>query len=113
MSASALLLDTNVWFDYEMGNPSPDGQACCELVAWCLSNDVRLGIAAHSLKDLFALIERDLKRQNAEAAGDMPKIDDDHVGGAARAAAWAVVEQLVERVEVARTRSWACSMKMA
>lgn len=94
MAKLALLLDTNVWHEYEMGDSPQHGSS--ELVKWAAVRNVRLGIAAHSLKDLFSLIERDLKRMNAED----PKIDGEQCGSAARCAAWGALNELIEHVEV-------------
>ena len=94
MANPALLLDTNVWHEYEMGD-SPHHESSA-LVHWAAAHDVRLGIAAHSLKDLFSLIERDLKRMNA----DEQEIDEERCGAAARAAAWGALSELIDNVEV-------------
>ena len=94
MANLALLLDTNVWHDFEMGDGSD--RKSSELVLWALAHDVRLGIAAHSLKDLFTLVERDLKTENKRH----PLIDAEQSGPAARAAAWGVLASLVEHAEI-------------
>ncbi|MBQ9043622.1 MAG: type II toxin-antitoxin system VapC family toxin [Eggerthellaceae bacterium] len=94
MAQPALLLDTNVWHEFETGADSEHGSS--ELVLWALANDVRLGIAAHSLKDLFALIERDMKTENRRE----PLIDDEHNGPAARAMAWGALTSLIDQVEI-------------
>ena len=96
MSELALLVDTNVWFDYEMRTPTPEGRACAQFVSQSMRQGVRLGIAAHSLKDLFCLVERDIKR----ASAGNPAVDASRADAAARAVAWAVVNHILERVEV-------------
>ena len=91
MVGPSLLLDTNVWFEYEMGD-APERKSS-ELVLWAITHDTRLGIAAHSLKDLFCLIERDLKRRSVN---DSPASS----GPAARAAAWGALTALRDNVEI-------------
>ena len=94
MTSPALLLDTNVWHDFEMGEDSD--RKSSELVLWALAHDVRLGIAAHSLKDLFTLIERDLKAENRK----YPLIEAEQSGSAARAVAWGALASIIEHVEI-------------
>ena len=94
MNAPALLVDTNVWLDSRLERPGESDAS--RFVVYALSCGARLGIAAHSLKDLFILMERNLKRMN-EAN---PAITPEHAGRAARAAAWATVELMLEHVEV-------------
>lgn len=93
MTAPALLVDSNVWIDFRT---QPQGDPARSFVTWCLAHDVRLGIAAHSLKDVFNVVERDLKRLGAAD----PKASPEAVGAAAREVAWATVKQLVDTVEV-------------
>lgn len=92
--AAALLVDTNVWLDAEYGDSKPG--AASDLLKTARKADVRLGIASHSLKDIFYLVQRRIKIEN-QITG---KISPEHCGKAARIAAWALVEKLVENVEV-------------
>lgn len=94
MAKPALLLDTNVWLEFEKGEEQ--GRESSDLVLWSMSHDVRLGIAAHSLKDLLMLMERDFKKKGF-AAGDY---DPERVGAAARALAWGALASLIDHVEI-------------
>lgn len=66
MKRAAILLDTNVWLDLAFGGER--GRLAQQLVVEALDRDARLGIAAHSLKDVFALVERRLKMLNRSAS---------------------------------------------
>lgn len=94
MSRPALLIDTNVWVDYELGGDNAD--AILAFMRAAARHDARLGIAAHSLKDVFAIVERRLKRSGL--GGD--KAPAQVSGAAARAVAWGVVEHILEQAEV-------------
>ena len=94
MKAPALLLDTNVWVDLQLPGENSDDVRSFFHAAW--RHEARLGIAAHSLKDVFTIIERRIKQlENNER-----KMDPEHAGPAARAAAWAAVGHIIERAEV-------------
>lgn len=89
----ALVVDTNVLVDFRT---MPKGNESRAFMTWALCHGVRLGVAAHSLKDMFNIVERDLKRQNAFDGA----IDPEAAGAAAREAAWATVRLLIEKLEV-------------
>lgn len=94
MKSAALILDTNVWHEFAMGE-CPEHRSS-DLILWALTHEIRLGIAAHSAKDLFGLIERDIKRGNDADR----KIDEEHSGPAARAVAWGVLDRILEQAEI-------------
>lgn len=93
MTGPALLIDTNVWLDIEYGER---GGWPTEFLIAARMADARLGIAAHSLKDVYYLIQRKIKLDDQRAGG----VDPQRSAAAARAAAWAVVEHILEVVEV-------------
>ena len=94
MRSFALVLDTNVWHEYAMGD-SPEHRSA-DLILFAINNGVRLGIAAHSMKDLFRLLERDMK----QTCNDALPNGAGSPGPAARAVAWGVLERLLENAEV-------------
>lgn len=93
MTRPALLVDTNVWLDVEFGER--DGWPTEFLIAARMA-DARMGIAAHSLKDVFYLIQRKIKLDSQRLGGT----DSQRSAAAARIAAWAVVEHILEVAEV-------------
>ena len=93
MTRPALLVDTNVWLDVEFGERG--GWPTEFLIAARLA-DARMGIAAHSLKDVYYLIQRRIKLDDQRLGG----VDPQRSASAARIAAWAVVEHILEVAEV-------------
>ena len=93
MTRPALLVDTNVWLDMEFGERG--GWPTEFLIAARLA-DARMGIAAHSLKDVYYLIQRRIKLDDQRQGG----VDPQRSASAARIAAWAVVEHILEVAEV-------------
>lgn len=95
MKKLALVVDTNVLIDFRT---QPKDGAAREFMtfALCHSDEIRLGAAAHSLKDVFCIVERDLKRQSAISGA----FDPEAAGIAARRSAWATIEQLTGSIEV-------------
>ena len=93
VTGPALLIDTNVWLDMEFGERG--GWPTEFLIAARMAN-ARMGIAAHSLKDVHYLIQRRIKLDDKRLGG----IDPQRSAAAARVAAWAVVEHLLEVAEV-------------
>jgi len=89
----ALVVDSNVLIDFRT---MPKGNDSRAFMTWALRHGVRLGVASHSLKDVFNVVERDLKRQNALAGG----INHEAAGAAAREVAWATVRLLIDKLEV-------------
>ena len=94
MARKALVVDTNVWLDMEM--PGDNYEQVREFVLTARAADARLGIAAHSLKDVYTLMQRRLKLENERDH----KLPVDKAGPSARVVAWAVVEKILETAEV-------------
>ena len=83
-----LLLDTNVWVAYYLGTPKL-GAEVTGLIGACIRCDVELFFAPTTLKDVFYIIPRELKR--AEQPGDPATGPESR-----RAAAWACVRHMDE-----------------
>lgn len=93
MTRPALLIDTNVWLDMEYGKC---GGWPTEFVVAIRMADARMGIAAHSLKDIYNVLQRRIKLDDQRAGG----VDPDRSAMAARVAAWAVVGHILDTAEV-------------
>ena len=93
MTRPALLVDTNVWLDVEFGE---SGSWPTEFLIAVRMSDARMGIAAHSINDIFYLIQRRIKLDDQRLGGT----DSQRSAAAARIAAWAVVEHILEVAEV-------------
>ena len=93
MTRPALLIDTNVWLDIEFGER---GAWPTEFLIAVRMADARMGIAAHSLKDIHYLIQRKIKLDDQRLGAADPQ----RSAAAARVAAWAVVEHIMEFAEV-------------
>lgn len=91
---TALLLDTNIWVDLELRTDNSDD--IVKLLGQAAARNVRIGIAAHSLKDVSIIIERRLKQLEREN----PEMGEHQSGPAARAAAWAVVGHIMQFAEI-------------
>ena len=89
----ALLIDTNVWLDMEYGKR---GGWPTEFLIAARVADARLGIASHSLKDVYYLLQRRIKLDDQRSGG----VDPERSATAARIAAWAVVEHILNTAEV-------------
>lgn len=87
MRASRLLLDTNVWLDYFLGE-GPSIQAIQKLIEAGVSGRTALLYAPTSAKDLFYLIPRRLLRSDSSSGAKPP--------ASYRPAAWACVERMME-----------------
>ena len=93
MMGPALLIDTNVWLDIEYGKR---GGWPMEFLVAARMADARLGIASHSLKDVYYLIQRKIKLDDQRLGG----VDPERSAAAARTAAWAVVQHILDNAEV-------------
>ena len=94
MKRPALLLDTNVWLDMEM--PGDNHEQVSKFMLTAYDVNARLAIASHSLKDVYILMQRRLKLENAKD-GAIPV---ERSGPAARVVAWAVIQKILETAEV-------------
>lgn len=88
------LVDTNVWIDYELGCSSSFAQAR-EFFRAARLADVRIGIASHSLKDVFYIA-----RNRAKAANQQGGMASESSAASASSVAWALVEHILEVAEV-------------
>ena len=96
---SRLLLDTNVWMYYFMGTPD-HLPAISRLIEMCVSADVDILYAPTSLKDVFYLIPRSFKREDAytpTASTYLP-------------AAWACAKRMMELGTAAPLSASECEM---
>lgn len=57
-----LLLDTNVWLDYYLGD-RPQSDAAKNLILYADEENMTLAYAGTSIKDVFYLIQKDFKEQ--------------------------------------------------
>ena len=94
MNRPALLIDTNVWYDVELGKANREAVRRFFIAA--RAHDARMGIAAHSLKDLYALVESRMKFLNRTEG----TISQNSSGKVARAVAWALVEKALDNAEI-------------
>lgn len=90
-----IVVDTNVWLDYLLGYRSnhPSAKA---FVVEARRRDLPLVIPAHSVKDVFFLIQQQLKaanRANGKQSAEVAALS-------ARSAAWASVDLLMELAAV-------------
>ena len=89
-----LLFDTNIWVGFELRDRG--FEQIEDLMRLARRNGARIGIAAHSLKDVFTIVERRLKA--AEQADQ--RMRKESVGPAARVAAWAVINHILGFAEI-------------
>ena len=95
MTMKLLVLDTNVWLDYELGMRVGHDTAF-KLVESATRNGVRLGMASHSLKDAFYIVMQLLKAMNRESGA----IPEERATHAARQTAWGVLDHLMQLAEL-------------
>ena len=93
-TAPAFLIDTNVWLDYELGYSESYEQARAFFRAARRGN-ARMGIAAHSLKDVFYIA-----RNRAKAANREDGMPAKASAASASVVAWAIVDHILESAEV-------------
>ena len=95
MRPRALLLDTNIWIDSQLGT-HVGHEVARKLIVVARNNDVRIGVAFHSLTDVFYVVCNELKRVNRADS----KIPPERASAAAKEAAWGVVTNIMEYAEV-------------
>ena len=95
LKPQAIVLDTCVWLNSQMGS-NPGHEDARELIIAAHRSGARLGIAAHSIATMFYVLERFFRRLDAasEIAGEK------HSQNAAKEAAWAIVNGIMEYAEV-------------
>lgn len=82
----SLVIDTNVWVDYFLNNELDRGASKC-LLECAVKNDVSLLVCPTTLKDVFYLLPRRFKRQ--DALEGKPETSYEPV-------AWACIESMLE-----------------
>lgn len=89
------LVDTNVWMDYYLGH-RPGSDAAKHFVDVALRADVELLVTVPSLKDLYYLLQSELKRNARVAGGEV------HEQGAAaiKEVAWSCLNHVTELATV-------------
>ena len=90
-----LMLDTCIWVNSQLGTNSGHA-AARNLIVTARKQGARLGIAPHSLSNVFYIIHRHLRRLDASAG----IASSDQSAAAAKEAAWGVVNNIMEYAEV-------------
>lgn len=85
------LIDTNVWLDFYLGN-RPGHFAAKTLLVDGAREGLAPLVAATSLKDVFFIFQQENKRMSREQFGELSESQ----SLAASAAAWAIVEHMLE-----------------
>ena len=96
----SLLIDTNVWIDYFM-RTEPDKGTSERLLEAAALNDIALLVCPTTLKDVFYLLPRRFKREDA-AMGKQ--------GGPYDAVAWACIERMLEVATPSPLGLFECTM---
>ena len=91
----ALMLDTCIWVNSQLGTNSGH-IAARNLVLAARAQDARLGIAPHSLSDVFYIIHRHLRRLDIANGSASPE----QSAAAAKEAAWGVVNNIMDYAEI-------------
>ena len=84
------IVDTNVWLDNYLGS-RPHSRASREFIVSALECGVQLAYPVHAVKDVFYLLQLNLKRK-ARENGDLSEGD----AAAITAAAWSCVQNMRE-----------------
>jgi len=96
----SILLDTNVWINSQLG-AQPGYEEARKLLIHARRSGVRIGVAFHSLTDIFYVIQQELKRaNNISAAAGENGIPPERVAAAAKETAWGVVNSIADYAEV-------------
>ena len=95
----ALLLDTNVWINSQLGTHVGYEDAR-RLLIRAREQQIRIGIAFHSLTDVFYVVRRELQRANEVASSGESSIPPDRIAAATKETAWGVIASIMEYAEV-------------
>ena len=96
MSANGIIVvDTNVWLDYFMGFRNLHDDAKRFIVEAC-RQDIPLVVPAHALKDVFFLVQQQLKAENKRDG----KLGPQAAAECARRTAWAVIDCIMDMAAV-------------
>lgn len=86
-----LLLDTNIWIDYYLGD-RPGSKAAAELISAADIRKITLAYPALSIKDLYYVLNQETKREFRKATGALTEPQ----ALACREYAWACVDAMRE-----------------
>ena len=95
LSPRVLMLDTCIWVNSQLGANLGHEDARSLIIA-ARKRGARLGIAPHSLANVFYIVYRSLKRMGIEQGVELP----DSTYAAAKEVAWGVVNNIMEYAEV-------------
>lgn len=91
MADCSLMLDTNCWLDYYIPD-RPNGAQTRELIRYSFAHDVKLLYPAAIAKDVFCLIELEMKRFVRATQGELTQ----NAAALASEAAWSAVNHMRE-----------------
>ena len=94
-TSNVVVVDTNVWLDYLFGT-RPGNAAAVRMLSQARRIDVSLVIPPHCLSTVFFLFQQELKMKNRQDG----KLSPEKAAESARAAAWAVVDLILELAAV-------------
>ena len=92
---SLVVVDTNVWLDYLLGRRA-NHESAQHFIVEARRRDLPLVIPSNSLKDVFFLFQQQLKAANRADGRQTPEA----AAAAARKAAWAAVDFIMEMAAV-------------
>ena len=96
----SILLDTNVWINSQLGAHEGYREAR-EVLVQARKRGIRIGIAFHSLTDVFYVITQELKRANSIAfESGRNAIQPERITATAKETAWGVLESIMGYAEV-------------
>ena len=95
MRDTTLLLDTNVCLSYYLPDRK-ESESVHNLISQAIASNVTLAVAATTLKDMYYIMQSDLKRSKRQRDGVVPEAD----ASAIREIAWGCIETLCELATV-------------
>ena len=95
LQPKALMLDTCIWVNSQIGTNSGH-EAARKLVVAARKQGMRLGIAPHSLSNVFYIVHRHLRRFDLGNVGIAPE----DAAAAAKETAWGVIGNIMDYAEV-------------
>jgi len=99
LKPNAILLDTNVWINSQLGMHAGYEDAR-NLLIYARQQHIRIGIAFHSLTDVFYVVRRELQHANEQASPNESTIPPECIAAAAKEAAWGVINSIMDYAEV-------------
>ena len=95
MTCGTIVVDANVWIDYLFGD-RPNNEDAIRLLTEACRLDAAIVIPPHCLATVFFVFQQELKARNRVDG----KIPEQRAGEAARKAAWAAVDFIMELAAV-------------